>query len=304
MLIGLVGVENRVGVAAPPVTVTVNKSAGQADPTSATPILFDLVFSEPVTGVTFSDVFFTGSTAGGTLTCSISGGPTSYVASVTGMTTNGNVAVVLPAAAALSVASSTPSQASTPIDNVVQWIAPSSAAWYTLFDLTLSSDSNGWGDYCLAQYIAPAAYDAGAPATGTKLRFTVQTGSTVGINFSGSYAGHNATSGDVVDFDGTQIGVLWGGSLSGTRGVGTHLSDEMTYAFNKTKGLVFRMRFNSPGGGDSNVKTQVPLTNFQKTFAIDGADSYVGLTDIPVDGASFDVMSSGVYLIKKIEVYG
>src|SRR5687768_11931377 len=48
-------------------TVTINQAQAQTDPTSATPIVFTVEFSEPVTGFSNSDVSFTGSTAGGTL---------------------------------------------------------------------------------------------------------------------------------------------------------------------------------------------------------------------------------------------
>ena len=47
-----------------PPTVTINQAAGQADPTNARPINFDVVFSEPVTGFAATDVALAG-TAGG-----------------------------------------------------------------------------------------------------------------------------------------------------------------------------------------------------------------------------------------------
>src|SRR5262245_20388935 len=47
-----------------PPTVTINQAAGQADPTSAGPIKFTVVFSEAVTGFTSADVSFGGTTAG------------------------------------------------------------------------------------------------------------------------------------------------------------------------------------------------------------------------------------------------
>ena len=46
-------------------TVTINQAAGQADPTSTSPIQFAVVFSEPVTGFAGSDISFAGSTVGG-----------------------------------------------------------------------------------------------------------------------------------------------------------------------------------------------------------------------------------------------
>ena len=45
--------------------VTIEQAPGQADPTSTSPILFHVVFSEPVTGFTASGVSFAGSTVAG-----------------------------------------------------------------------------------------------------------------------------------------------------------------------------------------------------------------------------------------------
>src|SRR5207247_88607 len=58
-------------------TVTINQAAGQADPTSASPINFTAVFSEPVSGFTGTDVTISG-TVGGTKTVTVSGGPSTY----------------------------------------------------------------------------------------------------------------------------------------------------------------------------------------------------------------------------------
>src|SRR5437867_1409588 len=52
-------------------TVTINQAAGQADPTSASPINFTAVFSEPVSGFTGTDVTI-GGTAGRTKTVPVS----------------------------------------------------------------------------------------------------------------------------------------------------------------------------------------------------------------------------------------
>ena len=79
---------------------TITKAAGQADPTNASPILFTVVFNEPVTGFTGSGVSFAGSTVGGTLAASVSGSSASYTVSVTGMTGTGTVVVGLPAGVA------------------------------------------------------------------------------------------------------------------------------------------------------------------------------------------------------------
>jgi hypothetical protein len=103
-----------------PPAVTIDQASGQADPTGSSPITFDVVFSEPVTGFTTGDVSFTGSTAGGTLVAAVSGGPAAYTVSVSGMTTGGDVIASIAAAAAQDAAGN-PSTASTSIDNTVTW---------------------------------------------------------------------------------------------------------------------------------------------------------------------------------------
>jgi hypothetical protein len=103
--------------------VTINQASGQADPTTTSPILFTVVFSEPVTGFTASDVSFTGSTAGGTVAAAVSGSGDTYTVSVSGMTSSGNVVASVPAAAAVD-ADNNPTLASTSTDNSVRFNSP------------------------------------------------------------------------------------------------------------------------------------------------------------------------------------
>src|SRR5690606_33938895 len=91
--------------------------------TSTSPIVFDVVFSEPVTGLDGSDFDTSASTVGGTLAVSLSGSGSVYQASVTGMTTSGDVVLSLPAGAAQDMAANL-SLASTSVDNVVTWEEP------------------------------------------------------------------------------------------------------------------------------------------------------------------------------------
>lgn len=104
-------------------TVTINQSASQADPSSATPIVFTVLFSEPVTGFANSDISFTGSTAGGTLAAAVTGSGEQYTVSVTGMTTSGTVVASIPASAAVD-ADNNPTGASTSTDNTVTFNSP------------------------------------------------------------------------------------------------------------------------------------------------------------------------------------
>src|SRR5437867_3750060 len=91
--------DNSVSFDATPPTVTINQAAGQADPTSASPINFTAVFSEPVSGFTGADVTI-GGTAGGTKTVTVSGGPSTYTVAVSGMTTGGTVIATIAAGVA------------------------------------------------------------------------------------------------------------------------------------------------------------------------------------------------------------
>ena len=99
-------------------SVTINQAAGQADPTSASPINFTVTFSETVTGFAASDISFAGSTVGGTLTAAVTGTGPTYNVAVSGMTGTGTVVVSVPAGAATDAAGNA-SLASTSTDNSV-----------------------------------------------------------------------------------------------------------------------------------------------------------------------------------------
>ena len=103
-------------------TVSIVQAAGQPDPDSTSPINFTATFSEPVSGFSGGDVSFTGSTAGGTKTANVTGGPTIYNVEVTGMTTFGTVVATIPAGGA-SDPSGNSNTASSGGDNTVTWDA-------------------------------------------------------------------------------------------------------------------------------------------------------------------------------------
>ena len=105
---------------APP-TVTINQGATQAGSTSTSPIVFDVLFSEAVTGFDGSDVSFAGSSAGGTLVASVTGSGPGYTVSVTGMTSSGTVVASIPAARVTDTGGN-PNAASSSTDNSVDWV--------------------------------------------------------------------------------------------------------------------------------------------------------------------------------------
>ncbi|GAB4278289.1 MAG: hypothetical protein Fur0025_04740 [Oscillatoriaceae cyanobacterium] len=103
-----------------PPTVTIEQATGQTDPATTSPISFTVTFSETVTGFDAADISFTGSTAGGTLTPTITGSGTTYNVAVAGMTTSGTVVPSVIANAATDAAGN-PSVASTSTDNTVTY---------------------------------------------------------------------------------------------------------------------------------------------------------------------------------------
>jgi len=123
-------------------TVTINKGASQSDPTSASPILFDIVFSEVVTGFINTDVtvVFSG---GGTPAVSISGTGPTYTASVTGMTADGNVTASI-AAGVCTDLSGNANTISTSTDNIVAWVAPIVGADDGKMDFSLTTQGGLW----------------------------------------------------------------------------------------------------------------------------------------------------------------
>jgi hypothetical protein len=101
-------------------SVTINQAAGQADPTNISPISFDVIFSEPVTGFSDADVSLSG-TAGATTAIVTETAPnngTTYTVAVSGMATNGTVIASIPAAAAQDVVGND-NTTSTSTDNTV-----------------------------------------------------------------------------------------------------------------------------------------------------------------------------------------
>ncbi len=105
-------------------TVAINQAAGQADPTSTSPINFTVVFSRPVTGFATGDVTLSG-TAGGAKVATVTeiapNDHTTYNVAVTGMTTSGTVVATIGAGVANAADDGSPNMASFSTDNVVTW---------------------------------------------------------------------------------------------------------------------------------------------------------------------------------------
>lgn len=106
-----------------PLSVTVDQGASQLDPTSDSTIIFDVEFSEPVTGFDADDVVVSG-TAGASLVNVVdSGDGTAFVVEVSGMSRTGTVSADVLAGAAFTE-DGVPNSASTSTDNEVLYIRP------------------------------------------------------------------------------------------------------------------------------------------------------------------------------------
>ena len=101
-------------------SVTVNQAVGQADPTNALPIVFDVVFNEPVTGFNETDVMMGGTAAGATL--EVNGSGDTYTIDVTDVTGDGTL-VSSVGAGVCQDAAGNPNLASTSTDNSVAYDA-------------------------------------------------------------------------------------------------------------------------------------------------------------------------------------
>ena len=105
-----------------PPGVTINQASGQNDPTSASPIHFTVVFSEPVTGFATGDVSLSG--AAGATTAAVSevapNDGTTYDVAVSGMTATGTVVATISAGVATDTGNN-PNTASTSNDNTVTY---------------------------------------------------------------------------------------------------------------------------------------------------------------------------------------
>ena len=99
-------------------TVTINQAASQADPTSRSPIMFDVVFDKPIVGFSSADVQLSG-TAGATSVAITGSGP-DYSIAVSGMSQAGTVTATIPAGRVTTPAGLA-NAASTSTDNTVTY---------------------------------------------------------------------------------------------------------------------------------------------------------------------------------------
>ena len=101
-------------------TVTIEQGSSQADPTNTSPIVFDVTFSEVVTGFDNADVTITGMAAVPGITVTSTGAGDTYTVAVTGMVDGETITAAISANAAQDSASNF-NVASTSADNSVTY---------------------------------------------------------------------------------------------------------------------------------------------------------------------------------------
>ena len=193
--------------------VTIEQAASQIDPTSVSPVHFTVVFSEPVSGFSTSDVTLGGSAGAttGTITEIAPNDGTTYNVAVSGMTQGGTVIATIAAGVAEDAAANL-NAASTSTDNTVTFtfttttdlvssINPALAGQTATFTATVSSTGGtptGMVEFREgAALLSAVTLDMGGQAVFSTPALTVGTHS-ITAYYLGS-AQHNASSSATLD---------------------------------------------------------------------------------------------------------
>jgi LPXTG-site transpeptidase (sortase) family protein len=111
-------IDNKVVYDVTPPTVTIEQAASQPDPTNSEPIIFDVIFSEPVQGFTSTDITVTG--MANTPSIVINGSGSVYSVEVSGVSDGETIAAIIESDAAFDEAGNS-SLESTSNDNAVTY---------------------------------------------------------------------------------------------------------------------------------------------------------------------------------------
>jgi hypothetical protein len=167
-------------------------------------------------------------------------------------------------------------------------LAGFSGTWVATYSQTLDADSSGWTGYTLRILIGASLLST----SGSHVRATLKASSLAGCSIDACYIGHRAASGDLYDFDGSQVQLKVAGSGSFTIATGdTALTDAATYALDETKDVLVAVHFVS-GDVRFNGTGISGVTGYYK-----GGSNEAATTD--VSGYSSNVGAS--YLVAMIE---
>lgn len=212
-------------------SVTIDQGATQPDPANTQPVVFDVVFSQAVTGFTGTDVDLSASTAPGTLVAVVSGAGPIYTVTVSGATGPGVVVATIPAGVTLDGANA-PNSASTSTDNAVTLFRPTvtinqgggqadpTTTQPVVFDVVFSTAVTGFtgADVNLAASTAPGVLNAVVAGAGANYTVSVSgltgagtvvasipTGATDGIGNQASTSVDNSVQANIAPVAATAI---------------------------------------------------------------------------------------------------
>ncbi len=237
--------------AAAPLTVTINQAANQADPTTASPIHFTVVFSGAVTNFTTGDVTL-GGTAGATtaIVSNPSGDQITYDVAVSGMTGSGTVTASIAAGVAQNAAG-TLNQASTSTDNSVTFsVVPAT--------FTLTGPTSG--TYTVGQSV-PINWTTGNAAAGSSVALCYDTGTSFSNVTWITYAASGANGNGTYSWNTTGVapGTYYVGGYLWSNGKATysHLTKSITIQAAVVAAPTFKLT--GPTSGTYTVGQSVPI---------------------------------------------
>jgi hypothetical protein len=292
-------------------TVTVVQADGQVDPAAGGPVLFTVTFGAPVTGFDASDVSLLGSTAGGTLTATVTGSGATYTVAVDGMTTAGDVVLTIPAGAALDAAGNT-SLVSTSTDNRVTFqptgpagdttpptatvtkatgqADPTSTGPIT-FTVVFSEPVTGFdaSDVSLAGSTAGGALVASVSGSGTTYTVTVAGATTAGVVVASVPAGAAAdAAGNPSTAAGPARVTFSGGNPTGTGtfAVGSGAGGSRVDIYNGTGALLYSASVFGPNFTGGNRVTVADVTGDGVADYIAGTGPGASTLVTVIDGAT------------------
>ena len=123
-----------------PVEVTINQRSAQTDPVNTLPIVFDVVFSAPVTGFENGDVDFSAGVGVTAYTVTDTGDSMNFTVEVTGVSADGTIIASVPAAVAADACSTADNNISTSTDNAVYYDQTSPSVAITSVDPIAARD--------------------------------------------------------------------------------------------------------------------------------------------------------------------
>ncbi|MGB3899499.1 MAG: hypothetical protein WA973_13195, partial [Mesorhizobium sp.] len=163
------------------------------------------------------------------------------------------------------------------------------ASWQTVLTVPIIGNSAGWNGYTIRQWLSKTTY---AASGGSKIRITLEAGSTAGFTIDDCFIGYGAASGDAYDFDATPTRLTFSGSNGATVSAGGALvSDELPFSLDPSKDLIVSAHFSST----SSVANVASSSGSHQGYYRSGVNQ-AGTVDVS------GYTTSRSYLVSKVEI--